>query len=172
MRHAEPQPGHPMDGTRQLTSDGVKQAEEMSAFMVRWVGQVGIVICSPFARSEETAAIMAKALGSHTADSRMIQPDGEPADMWAEIERLAQQSKDVLVVGHDPSLQKLMFWMMGKDGDENDIKFKHGAIAHLRGGGQEFQLHWLVTPMLIERDRDEQEVLEAARALWQIASAG
>ena len=159
-----------MDGTRQLTEAGIAQAKEMAAFLVREIGRVDIVITSPFARALETAQIMAPALGSHIADTRMLQPDGEPQAMWDEITRLAQQSKDVLVVGHDPSINTFLCWLMGAEPrDDTDgtqsIRFEHGSIAHLKvdddGSGV---LHWFVTPKLIARD-EEKEVIEAARAL-------
>ncbi len=166
MRHAEPTPGLPMDGSRTLTADGIKQAEQQAAFLVREIGRVDYVVTSDFARALETAAIMAKALGAQTvASSRMLEPDGKPAEMWAEIERLAMDSKDVLVVGHDPSVNALLFWLIGIEGTKDEIRFDWGSIAHLKGTAQAMRLHWFVTPSLVARDHDEEAVLEAARAL-------
>jgi phosphohistidine phosphatase len=171
MRHCEPKTGLPMDGARSLTANGVKQAEQQAAFMVREIGRVDYVVTSDFARAMETAAIMAKALGSQPmATSRLLEPNGTPAEMWAEVERLALDSQDVLVVGHDPSINALLFWLLGMEIDTGDdatgmIRFDHGSIAHLKGETESMRLHWFVTPSLVARDEDEEAVLEAARAL-------
>ena len=127
QRHAQPQPGDREGSSRQLTAKGRKQAEEMAAFMKREVGRVDIIITSPFDRAVDTAKIMAPALGAHIADTRMLQPGGNPQAMWDEITRLAQQSGDVLVIGHHPSIVDLAAWLIGGTGAQ--MHFQHGAIA-------------------------------------------
>ena len=170
MRHCEPVPGHPMDGTRQLTDKGKKQAETMGKWLAGLIGRVDIVITSPFARAMETAEIMTKALGSHMADSRMLEPDGEPVEMWKEIERLAQQSEHVLVVGHDPSINALLSHLTTAAGvgGNDEVRFEHGAIACLKDDDpdKDWRLHWFVSPALV--DTEDAEVAEAARALMDV----
>ena len=168
MRHCEPTPGHPMDGTRQLTADGQRQAKEMAAFMVRHLGRVDIVMASPFARAVETAAVMADALGAHVVTTRLLEPDAPTLEMWPEIERIAQASKYVLLVGHDPSINALFGWLC----QGGNVRFEHGAIAHLRVRTVEDEatharstigtLHWFVDVKLVERDALE-DVVEAAQ---------
>lgn len=165
QRHAEPFPGPPMDGSRALTNEGKRQAREMAAFLRKQIGRVDIVISSPFARAMETADIMADALGSYVTNSKMLEPDGEPEAMWKEIERLAQLSKEVLVVGHDPSINALLGWLISGGA----VRFEHGAIAHVkvkrRDPGQLVaKLHWFVDVPIVERE-EEQEVVEAALAM-------
>ncbi len=157
-----------MDGTRQLDAKGIKQSNDMAKWLVGQIGRVDIVICSPFARGMQTAQIMAKALGAHVADSKMLEPDGKPEEMWKEIERLAQQSKDVLVVGHDPSLNALLLWLCdlnyGKpESDPPEVRFEHAAIAHVTVLPSP-RLRWLVDPKLVI-DADQDELEEAALAL-------
>lgn len=171
MRHCHPEPGLPMNGARHLTPKGIDQAKEMAKFLTKEIGRVDITITSPFDRAIETARIMADALGCHIADTRMLEPDGKPEEMEAEIARLAQASQNVLVVGHDPSLNSLLSYMIHIYGDSTgEIRLEHGAIAWLKGsfddqGTFAGALQWLVTPPLIARDEDEEEVLEAARQL-------
>lgn len=167
-----------MDSTRNLDAKGIAQVKEMAAFLTKQIGRVDICICSTDERAIETAKIMADALGCYAADSRMLRPDGTPSEMWAEIARLAQQSKDVLVVGHDPSINALLEWLMGDPDAVGDypnygIRFEHASIAWLKvtinepPQNPEGQLQWLVTPVLIHRDESEDEVIEAARQLQQ-----
>lgn len=169
MRHTEPVTGHPLDGTRALKPSGRKQASQMAAWFTGHVGRVDIVIASPMVRTMETAAIMADALGSYVASSKMLEPDGEPEAMWAEVERLAQQSKDVLVVGHDPSLQSLLLSLTALKWDDgtspaSSLRFDWGAIAYVATS----KLMWLVTPLIVIPPAEEQEVLEAARELASV----
>ena len=51
QRHCKPTPGHPMDGSRSLTPEGVKQAQGMAAWMVKHIGRVDYVVTSPFNRA-------------------------------------------------------------------------------------------------------------------------
>ena len=169
MRHCEPTPGLPMDGSRPLTENGVKQAQDMAAFLVADIGRVDYVVTSPFMRTAQTAQIMGKALGAPViAGTTALQPDGNPQDAWKEIMRLAVDSKDVLVVSHHELLGPLMFWLLGLSGTDKQIRMEWGAIAHLKGAAlsmaQSMCLHWMVSPKLVLRE-EEAEVIEAARDL-------
>lgn len=161
MRHCLPEPGEQMDSERGLSDDGKQQVADMAAFMVRQVGRCDIVISSPFARTVETAEPMADALGCHVATTTLLEPNQKPEDAWKEIERLAQQSQDVLIVGHHPEIGHLADFITGGA----HIKFDHGAIALIA----DQHLLWLVTPQIVEKDEGEQEILEAARALAEAA---
>ena len=178
MRHCTAEPGHPMDSSRKLTSVGRKEAAQMAAFLVADIGRVDIVISSPFARAIETAEIMADALGSYVATTTLLEPDAKPPDAWAEIERIGQQSQYVLIVGHDPSINLLLAWLI----NGGSIRFEWGAIAHVaqktmhRGTHDHVvaRLHWFVDPKLMGKEEADAEVIEAARALadeMQIATA-
>ena len=141
QRHAEPKPGAQMDASRGLTSAGERQAEEMSSFLADQVGRVDIVITSPFLRASETADIMAAALGAHVASSTMLEPNQKPADAWAEIERLAQQSEDVLVVGHHPEMAHLIDHIAGVTGIAHH--FSYGSIACIQVGPASLREGWV-----------------------------
>lgn len=167
QRHCEPVPGHPMDSTRQLSAEGQRQAREMAAFMVRHIGRVDIVISSPFARTMETAEVMADALGAHVVSTRLLEPDATdmPAT-WAEVERISQASDHVLLVGHHPSLPALLNWLIAG----GVFRFEHGAIAHVKAAAKDqathprvqATLHWFVDIKIVERDVLE-DVAEAAQ---------
>lgn len=155
-----------MDGTRPLTANGKAQATQMAEWLKAEIGRVDIVISSPFARAIETAEIMADALGSYVATTRLLEPDAAAPDMWADIERLAQLSKHVLIVGHDPSINKFLAWLISG----GSIRFEHGAIAHVSIKQREGltpqvigKLHWFVDPKLVAGTQEQAELEEAAR---------
>lgn len=164
MRHGHPVNGHPLDGTRALDAKGEQQSEDMAKWLTNLIGRVDIVIHSPMKRAVQTAEKMGAALGAHLASTTMLQPDARPVAAEDEITRLAQQSKDVLVVGHDPSLNELLKHLTGDSGEAPGPRFEHCSIAYLKsqpGGG--LRLMWLVTPDLVI-NRDLAEVEEAALA--------
>lgn len=164
MRHCQPTPGLPMDGSRPLTAEGVKQAGQMATWLVGQIGRVDYVVTSPFLRASQTAQIMGDALGAPVvASTSALQPEGEPEEMWKEIVRLAVDSKDVLVIGHDPSINELLGWLC--NAEWLSIRLEHGSVAWLRVTGKAGKLQYLVTPAIVGTDQDEADVLEAARAL-------
>lgn len=169
MRHCEPVRGMPMDPDRELTPVGIQQANDMGDWLKSEHGRVDIVITSPFKRAAQTAAIMAEKLGSHVADTLMLAPDGNPKEIWAEVERLAQQSMDVLIVGHDPSINALLMWRVTAYNGlgVTEVRFDHGAIAHVHM--PEGKLKWLVTPALVVKE-EIGELEEAARQFVEILS--
>jgi len=139
-------PGNPADTERPLSDLGRKQAADVAAFMVRQVGRVDIVLTSHFQCCIEAGEIIAKALGSYVATTTGLGPDA--SDARPEISRLAQQSGDVLVIAHDSRL------VIGL------AILAPGAVAML---DSDSVLRWLVTPQIVERDEDEEAILEAAR---------
>jgi phosphohistidine phosphatase SixA len=169
MRHAHPVNGHPMDGTRALDQKGIDQANQMGDWFRDLIGRVDIVICSPFARGLETATIMAEKLGSHVASTRLLEPDALPPESWKEVERLAQQSSDVLIVGHDPNINSLLMWLLGLAGGVPEVRFEHGSIAHLSMKESPATLKWLVDPKLVLKEEYGQ-LEEAALALMDALS--
>jgi hypothetical protein len=130
-----------------LMRASVEHAEGMAAWLKGHIGHVGVVICSPDDESVTTAKACAKALGSHIADTRV-------PEQWDEIERLAQQSTDVLVVTDDPG-KCLEGWRR----DDTDLSFAPGSVAMVSPS-----TNWLVTAEIVLPD---QAIVEAARALTE-----
>lgn len=174
-------PGHPLDSDRSLTADGKIEAAQMAKWLKDDIGRVDIVISSMFVRAKETAEIMADALGSYVVSTSMLNEVADPdapldsQAIWAEIQRLAQQSEEVLIVSHHGVLRQFVPWLMSG----GVIRFEWGAIAHLKASTSVLEafprvqgtLHWFVTPKLVEKELGEQEVAEAARNLLQTLSS-
>lgn len=175
QRHSDAEDGEQMDSARQLTGKGRVDAEDMAMFMQRQIGRVDTVICSPFTRATETADIMAPVLGCDLiVTTTALEPDGTPEGAWAEIERLAGAAEDILVVTHGPLVHELLAWLLEphyQPGDgKTGIKFGFGecAAVHIESGHQG-KLHWFCSHGIAQRDRDEKEIAEAARAFVEAA---
>lgn len=175
VRHTEAEPGAQADSSRKLTKTGEQQAEKLGQWLARQIGRVDIVIASPFDRTMQTAEPIAKALGAHVASTNGLEPEGRTAKYaWDEITRLMQASREVLLVGHGPALSTLCLWLMGFEGDKEELRFEYGAIARLKitdprdraPGKGDGKLHWLIEPELV---LPPDAVVEAAEALLREA---
>lgn len=124
------------------------QADAMAEWLAGMVGHVGVVISSPDDLSTMTATSAAKALGSHVETTTELKS-------WLEIERIAQQSSDVLIVTEDAE-QRIRDW--GNETPQGGLYFDRGTIACMDDAG----VSWLVTPTIALANRD---ILEAAHSL-------
>lgn len=162
MRHAEPESGEPLDPTREITSIGRKQIDDMATFMVRQVGRVDLVISSWMKRATQTADPMAEALGNAKRENvPTLDPDGDPVQALEDIELLAglHGAEHVLVVGHHPLINDLLELLCGVKADE--FHFRHSFIGHVDLDAK--QLHWFIGPPQVERD--EEGVVDKAIAV-------
>lgn len=151
MRHCEAESGEQMDPNRQLTATGHEQAATMGAFLARQIGTCDVVVCSPFARAEVTAHIMAHALGCRVVlNTPALDPDSTADRAWAEIGR---REGNVLVVSHHPLVGNLLEYLTHAKTDE--VAFGHGHVAKVVGD----RVHWFVGPHLVARD---ESIIEAA----------
>lgn len=159
MRHGEAEWGEPLDPTRELTSIGRKQVEDMAEFLVKQIGRVDLVVSSWMKRAVQTAAPMAEALGCHLVEHvSTLDPDGKPEDALSDIRNLAEihGAEQVLVVGHHPLINDLLEMLCGAKSD--DVHFGHAAIAHV--DPDTTQLHWFIGPPQVERE--ETNIIEHA----------
>lgn len=159
LRHCESESGERDDPTRPLTAHGEKQAKVIGQFLHRVVGHIDLILTSYFKRSTQTAAIVAKAIGCETiSETAALTPDWDEDDALKEIEFLAGDSTDVLVVSHHPLINDLAHRLCGVSTAED--QFKHGHLMHIDNATG--LLHWFVGPKLVERDEKEKKVIEAA----------
>jgi len=162
-----------MDSARALTPQGIHDARDMAMLMQSHIGRVDIVITSPFERAKQTADIMAPALGCDLiVTTTALEPDATPEAAWAEVQRLAQQAGDVLVVTHDPFILEFIGWfiMMGyeKGFGAAGIHMKHAEIAAVHTDeGFRGRLHWMATRFMAEQQHYAREVDEAALAFME-----
>ena len=162
QRHGEAWEGPRDDPTRGLTTIGREQTEMMGTWLVRQIGRVDVIFTSDFERARHTAKIMAEALGcDNVVTTGELEPDCKPEGMWKAIQAAPKDAEHVLVVGHYPSIRFLAEHLCAAKTD--DLSFKHSAIAHIDVDAK--TLRWLVAPKLVERDEQQQDVLEAAERL-------
>jgi phosphohistidine phosphatase len=151
LRHGKAEEARPGtgDADRRLTEKG----REEIASCGRWITSQGIrfdvIAASPLARAQETAAIVADALGQRDClvTWKVLAPGGNPDEVCRIIGR-HKNTRAILLVGHEPLLSALISRIMsGKE--TAAIALSKGSLAKIR----EFtytkstsgELHWLLT---------------------------
>jgi phosphohistidine phosphatase len=137
LRHAKSSwtdPGHD-DGQRPLSPRGEKAAPAMGKFMRRHKLIPDLVLCSPARRARDTWKLLAKELPEAPAPSveEAVYDFGNGGRLLEAIRRRGDKAASVLVVGHNPSIERLAL-RLTKGGDTNAIqrmteKYPTGALA-------------------------------------------
>lgn len=133
-RHAEAQEAAEdiEDEQRMLTPRGEKQASRMAAWLDRQLPDGVRILCSPAARTEQTA----KALGRKFKRRAELLPDGNMLDLL-ELAQWPTSRAPVLVVGHQPMLGRTVAHLLGWR--EEDCSIRKGAVWWLRHREREGQ---------------------------------
>jgi phosphohistidine phosphatase len=150
LRHADagnPTSWRGSDSDRPLSPRGNEQAARLGDLLARIGFRPDAILTSPKLRAEQTAVIVAGALG---LEARIVEDLGGPLELDG-LERMLTEAGDpgaVVIVGHDPDFSDIATDLAGAD-----ISMKKGAFARLdvdrplrpRGGS----LRWLVPPDLL-----------------------
>jgi phosphohistidine phosphatase len=109
VRHAEAEPSGPEgDGGRALTARGQAQAAGAASGLRSLEVRLDRVLASPLRRAQETAAILARALGGPAIDTVAALDGGAPPEaIVAELTALGGDER-VALVGHMPVLGELV----------------------------------------------------------------
>lgn len=136
------------DDARPISAKGRRQAERLGAFLVSHGVRPDVILASPKARAEQTARIIADALGMPVIlDARLASGFGT-----AELLELLAAHGDPrrpMLVGHDPDFSDLASTLCG-----GDIDLKKGALARIDFDGPPVagsgRLRWLLSPDLLK----------------------
>jgi phosphohistidine phosphatase len=153
LRHgiaAEKGKDYPEDSLRSLISAGSKETLAVAKGMKRLGIRPDLILSSPFTRARETAAIVAKVLGSpkKLEYSNHLTPDGSFSGLVRDLQS-RDGIDDILLVGHEPFLGCLIgYWTLGRK--EAFVSLKKSGLCrleaeHLRNGRCAI-LKWLMTP--------------------------
>jgi len=122
LRHADAAEGHP-DEARPLTRKGERQATLAGRALARLDIKLDVCLTSPRVRALDTARLACASLGISPTVSDEL--DGGPFDP----ERLSAGLGEVMLVGHNPSLQQALHDLTGAR-----TKFRKGAVAAISAG--------------------------------------
>lgn len=117
LRHgaALPQDRGTPDADRPLSDTGQAQVRDVAARALEAGAKPSLILVSPYARARESASIAAKALGyrGEIVESRALEPDRSPFDLWDAVRERTGES-EILLVGHLPLLGDLASILLGR----------------------------------------------------------
>ena len=154
IRHAPAVPNGSVgirDGERPLTPRGRARFRVAARGLARISDRPDVLLTSPLVRARATADIAAAAF-------KKVTPRVEPAlgqeNLDAVVAALKKYPRDatVAVVGHEPTLSRLLARMLGVHQDDDRFAFKKGGAALLDlpdGPAAAGQLRWFVKPRIL-----------------------
>lgn len=143
------------DSLRPLTREGEKQLKKISKALKKMEVEFDLILSSPFERAKKTAEIVADKLKlkKQLKFSAELKSEGNAEKLISEISKIEPAPKNLLLVGHEPYLSRLISQLVsGENAIEMD--FKKAGLCKLRVGKLQFgrcaQFCWLLTPKQME----------------------
>jgi phosphohistidine phosphatase len=143
--------GYESDGERPLTAKGERQMRRIAEGMLAFGLAYDLILSSPYLRARQTAEIVAQALkapdGVHLSDT--LKPEGNPRQLLETLHRDAPERHDILLVGHEPYLSRLISTLL-TGGPTLPVVMKKGGLCTLEMQSLRFSrcasLVYLLTP--------------------------
>jgi phosphohistidine phosphatase len=145
IRHAKAEEGslYASDEERPLTADGRLQARDVGASLKQAGVTFDVMLTSGLQRADETASIIAAEVGyaGGLARDARLEPEGRPHEIIDGL--LAHRTEErVALVGHEPSMGKLLSAFLGKPG----LALSKGAAVRLSWDGKRARLVFTLKP--------------------------
>jgi phosphohistidine phosphatase len=139
------------DGERPLTPLGRARFRVAARGLARISDRPDILLTSPLVRARATAEIAAAAFKKVT---QRVEPALGQENLDAVVAALKKCPRDamVAVVGHEPTLSRLLARMLGVHQDDDRFAFKKGGAALVDlpdGPAAAGQLRWFVKPHIL-----------------------
>ncbi len=134
LRHAiaetAPNPPSGGDSKRRLTAEGADKMRRAAKGMQALDLKFDLIISSPYLRAKETAEIVADILreGKRVEVSALLEPEGNSKEFIEELKRKHGDKEQVLVVGHEPGLSRLIS-VLTSGNARTSIELKKGALC-------------------------------------------
>jgi phosphohistidine phosphatase len=148
-RHAEAEDIAASDLSRQLTTRGRKQAQNVARWLRARLPDDAVILASPAARTIQTA----EALTDQYRVVRELAPDASVEDVLTAVGWPEGLSSTVVVVGHQPTLGEVAARLLSGGADARSWAVKKAGVLWLasreRDGGDQAVLHAAITPDLV-----------------------
>lgn len=135
------------DPERSLTRRGEEEVQRVSHVAPRLNISPSKVLHSGKTRARQTAELIAKGLnvsGSSIQAAEGLNPNDD-VQPWAE--RIEKESKDFMIVGHLPFLEKLASFLLSGNENARLVLFRYGAIVCLEQKEDKgWAVRWMLTP--------------------------
>lgn len=135
------------DPRRTLTDKGIGEVQKVAEFLRPLPLAVDTVWHSGKARAQQTAELLAEALGTQAREGL-----GPNDPVTATKEAVEQAGGDVMIVGHLPFLGKLVALLVTGREELGIVEFQYGCVVCLeRRADGSWQIGWMITAGLLQR---------------------
>jgi len=149
VQHAEAK-SESEDPNRSLSKKGYSDIRKVANFIAMNKNiTVSSIMHSGKTRAQQTAEVLAGTLKPDEGVQQIngLSPLDEPS-IWAN--RLAEMTKDVILVGHLPHLSKLASYLVCQDTDKKITDFQMGGIVCLKKDDLDnWSIGWMVIPEML-----------------------
>jgi phosphohistidine phosphatase len=148
-------PGFENDFDRPLIPKGERRLRKAAAAMRKMELSFNLILSSPLLRAKQTAEIVAGELKSkqRLQFSDSLAPGGNVKDLLQQLNEWRPAPENVLLVGHEPYLSRLIALLVSGSEDAA-IEMKKGGLCKLEASGLHHgrcaRLAWLLTPAQME----------------------
>ncbi|MGO8991650.1 MAG: phosphohistidine phosphatase SixA [bacterium] len=135
------------DPERSLTVRGEEETKKISGAAKKVGIRPSRIYRSGKKRAEQTAGIIAEALGLSAQLGQGLNPNDEVRP-W--VERISKEAEDLMIVGHLPFLEKLTSFLVCGDEGSKAVVFRYGAILclEMKEPGR-WAVDWFLKPEMV-----------------------
>ena len=137
------------DPQRRLTDKGIGEVQKVADFLRPLELVVDAIWHSGKTRAQQTAELLADAV---PARDRVVQHEGlGPKDHVAPTKQaLEKAGRDLVIVGHLPSLSKLAALLVTGNEANEIVEFRFGCVVCIeRRDDGKWKIIWMITPALL-----------------------
>jgi len=135
------------DPQRSLTTKGEEEVRGIARGTKRLNLRPSSVYHSGKRRAQQTAQILANAMKLPVEEAEGLHPND---DVRPWVERISKETRDLMIVGHLPFLEKLASLLLCGDENARLVLFRYGAIVCLdQKEGNEWAVRWILTPEMV-----------------------
>lgn len=143
------------DSLRPLTKEGESKMQEVARGLRRQLSSLDVLAASPFTRAAQTAKIVAESYRDLDVEELgALTPDSEPQTFLAWLRDRGDEER-VAVVGHEPHLSALVYWLLTGEFTEERVELRKGGACLLRFDGRPSAgnaiLRWSAPPSILRR---------------------
>ena len=143
MQHGEAK-SETEDPERSVTVRGEEETRKISGAAKRLGIRPSRIYDSGKKRAEQTAGIVASALGMSAQHGQGLNPNDD-VRLW--VERISRETEDLMIVGHLPFLEKLASFLVCGDEGAKVVLFRYSAILCLeRKESERWAVDWFLKP--------------------------
>lgn len=137
------------DPLRPLSDTGTNNVKKAAAFLESRNIDVDIILHSGKKRAEQTAEIIAGALGKHIPLNvfEEMAPNSDVSHAIREISQTRHEA--VMLAGHMPHLSRLASALLMNNPDRGVIAFRNAGIVCLKNDTGNWQLEWMMIPSMM-----------------------